>query len=155
MRSQDRADREILDAGECLRLLGSVPVGRLVFTQGGLPVIRLVNFLVDTDTIVFASDDPEWLRAAHRGDVVAFEVDDVDSSQHLAWTVTSIGHLSVVPAAEAADLERTAPSWVRLRGRPLIRLGVESLSGRRGPIDAQGNGYEAFPNRHGLRTVAT
>jgi nitroimidazol reductase NimA-like FMN-containing flavoprotein (pyridoxamine 5'-phosphate oxidase superfamily) len=155
MRSQDRADREILDAGECLRLLGSVPVGRLVFTQGGLPVIRLVNFLVDTDTIVFASDDHEWLQAAHRGDVVAFEVDDVDSSQHLAWTVTSIGHLSVVPAAEAADLERTAPSWVRLRSRPLIRLGVESLSGRRGPIDAQGNGYEAFPNRHGLRTVAT
>ena len=155
MRSQDRADREILDAGECLRLLGSVPVGRLVFTQGGLPVIRLVNFLVDTDTIVFASDDHEWLQAAHRGDVVAFEVDDVDSSQHLAWTVTSIGHLSVVPAAEAADLERTAPSWVGLRGRPLFRLGVESLSGRRAPIDAQGNGSEAFPNRHGLRTVAT
>jgi len=154
MRSHDGAAGEILDAGECLRLLGSVPVGRLVFTHGGLPVIRLVNFLVDTDTIVFASDDSAWVRSAHRGDVVAFEVDDFDPSRRLGWTVTSIGHLSVVPAAEAADLERIAPSWVGLRGRPLFRLGVESLSGRRAPIDAQGNGSEAFPNRHGLRTVA-
>ena len=153
MRSHDGAG-EILDARECLRVLGSVPVGRLVFTHGGLPVIRLVNFLVDTDTIVFASDDSEWVRSAHRGDVVAFEVDDFDSSRRLGWTVTSIGHLSVVPAAEAADLERIAPSWVGLRGRPLFRLGVESLSGRRASIDAQGNGSEAFPNRHGLRTVA-
>ncbi|WP_328520962.1 pyridoxamine 5'-phosphate oxidase family protein [Kribbella sp. NBC_00359] len=154
MRSHDGAAGEILDAGECLRLLASVPVGRLVFTHGGLPVIRLVNFLVDTDTIVFASDDSEWVRSAHRGDVVAFEVDDFDPSRRLGWTVTSIGHLSVVPAAEAADLERIAPSWVGLRGRPLFRLGVESLSGRRASIDAQGNGSEAFPNRHGLRTVA-
>jgi len=154
MRSHDGAAGEILDAGECLRLLASVPVGRLVFTHGGLPVIRLVNFLVDTDTIVFASDDSEWVRSAHRGDVVAFEVDDFDPSRRLGWTVTSIGHLSVVPAAEAADLERIAPPWVGLRGRPLFRLGVESLSGRRASIDAQGNGSEAFPNRHGLRTVA-
>jgi hypothetical protein len=131
MRTHDGTGFEILDAGECLRLLGSVPVGRLVFTQGGLPVVRLVNFLVDTDTIVFASDERDWLPAAHRGDVVAFEADDVDPSQQLGWTVTSIGHLSVVPADEAAELERTAPSWAGLRGRPLIRLGVESLSGRR------------------------
>ena len=154
MRTHDGAGLEILDVGECLRLLGSVPVGRLVFTQGGLPVVRLVNFLVDTDTIVFASDDHDWLRAAHRGDVVAFEVDDVDPSQRHGWTVTSVGHLSVVPADEADELAWTAPSWVGLRRRPLIRLGVESLSGRRTPIDAQGNGSEAFPNRHGLRTVA-
>jgi nitroimidazol reductase NimA-like FMN-containing flavoprotein (pyridoxamine 5'-phosphate oxidase superfamily) len=154
MRTHDGAGLEILDACECFGLLGSVPVGRLVFTQGGLPVVRLVNFHVDRDTIVFAAGDRDWLPAAHRGDVVAFEVDDVDSSHQPGWTVTSIGHLSVVSAAEAAELERTAPSWVGLRGRPLIRLGVESLSGRRAPIDAQGNGSEAFPNGRGLRTVA-
>lgn len=130
MRTYDGAGLEILDAGECLRLLRSVPVGRLVFTQGGLPVVRLLNFWVDRDTIVFASDDRDWLRAAHRGDVVAFEADDVAPSRQLGWTVTSIGHLSVVPAAEAAELERTAPLWAGLRGRPLIRLGTESVSGR-------------------------
>ncbi|HET6986530.1 MAG TPA: pyridoxamine 5'-phosphate oxidase family protein [Kribbella sp.] len=131
MRTNARSDVLILDPGECLRLLRSVPVGRLVFTQGGLPVVRLVDFLVDGDTIVFASDDRDWLRAARRGDVVAFEVDDINPSRQFGWTVTSIGHLSVVSAAEAAELERTAPLWVGLRGRPLIRLGAESLSGRR------------------------
>jgi nitroimidazol reductase NimA-like FMN-containing flavoprotein (pyridoxamine 5'-phosphate oxidase superfamily) len=131
MRTYDDAGLEILDPSECLRLLSSVPVGRLLFTQGGLPVVRLVAFCVDGDTIVFASDDCEWLRAAHRGDVVAFEVDDLDLGHRHGWTVTSIGHLSAVPPAEATELARTAPPSLRLRDRPLIRLGTESVSGRR------------------------
>jgi len=131
MGTYDTAGLEILDACECLQLLESVPVGRLVFTQGGLPVIRLVDFCVDGETIVFASDDCEWLRAAHRGDVVAFEADDAPVTAERRWTVTSIGHLSVVPAGEAAELRRTAPMRVTLQGSRLIRLGTESLSGRR------------------------
>ena len=131
MHTYDDAGLEILDGPECLRLLSSVPVGRLVFTQGGLPVVRLVAFCVDSDTIVFASDDCEWLRAAHRGDVVAFEVDDIDLERRHGWTVTAIGHLSAVPEGEAAELAGTAPSWLRLRDRQLIRLGTESVSGRR------------------------
>ena len=103
MRTYDDAGLEILDASECLRLLSSVPVGRLVFTQGGLPVVRLV----------------------------AFEVDDIDLERRHGWTVTAIGHLSAVPEGEAAELAGTAPSWLRLRDRQLIRLGTESVSGRR------------------------
>lgn len=34
---------------ECLRLPGSQPIGTLVFHQGGLPIVRLVNFVVDPD----------------------------------------------------------------------------------------------------------
>ena len=133
VRRFDRTGLEILDPGECLRLLQSVPVGRLVFTQGGLPAVRLVDFSVDCDTIVFASDDGEKFRAAERGDVVAFEVDDVDLERHLAWTVTSVGHLSVVPTDEAARLRRVTPlrPWAPLPEQRLIRLGTESLSGRR------------------------
>jgi len=133
VRRFDRTGLEILDPGECLRLLRSVPVGRLVFTQGGLPAVRLVNFSVDGDTIVFASDDGEKFRAAERGDVVAFEVDDIDLDHHLGWTVTSVGHLSVVPPEEAARLRRAGSPrpWAPLHDQRLIRLGAESLTGRR------------------------
>jgi nitroimidazol reductase NimA-like FMN-containing flavoprotein (pyridoxamine 5'-phosphate oxidase superfamily) len=129
----DHAGLEILDQDECLRLLQSVPLGRLVFTQGGLPAVRLVNFCIDGDTIVFASDDGEKYRAAQRGDVVAFEVDDIDIDRHLGWTVTSVGHLSVVPADEAFALEVAIPlhTWAPLRNKQLIRLGTESVTGRR------------------------
>lgn len=133
VRRFDRAGLEILGPGECLRLLRSVPVGRLVFTQGGLPAIQLVNFSIDRDTIVFAADDGEKLRAAERGDVVAFEVDDIDLDRHLGWTVTTVGHLSVVPLDEAARLPRTTPlrPGPPLSEQRLIRLDTESLTGRR------------------------
>ncbi|MGW1342773.1 pyridoxamine 5'-phosphate oxidase family protein [Kribbella sp. NPDC002412] len=129
----DRAGLEILGPEECLRLLRSVPVGRLVFTQGGLPAVRLVNFSVDGETIVFASGDGEKFRAAERGDVIAFEVDEIDLDRHLGWTVTCVGHLSVVPVDEADRLRRVTPlrPWAPVRDQRLIRLGAEDLSGRR------------------------
>jgi uncharacterized protein len=55
MRTHVPAAVEILDACECLRLLGTVAIGRLVFTQGGLPVIRLVDFCVEGETTTAGS----------------------------------------------------------------------------------------------------
>src|SRR5207249_2310531 len=110
-----------------------VALGRLVFTQGGLPAVRLVNFCVDGDSIIFGTGDGEKVRAARRGDVVAFEVDDIDTERHLGWTVTSVGRLAMVSPDESELLEQTIPlhSWAPLRKRQLIRLGIESLTGRR------------------------
>ena len=120
------AGPHLLEDCECLRLLRTVPVGRVVFTRGGLPAVRVVGFRVDEDTIVFVADDEEeGIRAAVRGDVVAFEADDLDADRHEGWTVTAVGHLSVVPPEEALVLAPAEP------GRQLIRLGVESLSGHR------------------------
>jgi nitroimidazol reductase NimA-like FMN-containing flavoprotein (pyridoxamine 5'-phosphate oxidase superfamily) len=129
----DHSRLEIVDRAECLRLLQSVPVGRLVYTTGGLPAVRLVNFLLDADTIVFSTGRGDKLRAAERGDVVAFEADDVDLDRHTGWTVTAIGHLSVVSDDEAAELRRTLPvrSWLPMDDPRLVRVGVESVHGRR------------------------
>ncbi|WP_427892823.1 pyridoxamine 5'-phosphate oxidase family protein [Kribbella sp. GL6] len=129
----DRSRLAILSPAECLRLLGSVPLGRLVFTYAGLPAIRLVNFVLDDDTIVFSSGQGDKFRAAERGDVVAFEADDVDPERHVGWTVTAIGHLSVVTDDETAELRRTLAlhSWMPIDEPRLIRLGIESVQGRR------------------------
>lgn len=129
----DHSRLEILSAPECLRLLRTVPLGRLVYTLGGLPAIRLVNFVLDDDTIVLNTGPGQKLRAAERGDVVAFEADDVDVDRQLGWTVTAIGHLSVVPADESAILRGSLPlhSWLPVDDPQLIRLGIESVHGRR------------------------
>ena len=136
MSELDRIDHSrlaIVSPAECLRLLSTVPLGRLVYTYGGLPAIRLVNFVLDDDTIVFNTGQGDKFRAAERGDVVAFEADAVDVERHLGWTVTAIGHLSIVTADEAAELRRTLPlhSWLPMDDPQLIRLGIESVQGRR------------------------
>jgi len=129
----DRSRLEIIGPADCLRLLASVPLGRLVYTHGGLPAVRLVNFVLDDDTIVFSTGQGDKFRAAERGDVVAFEVDDVDAERHVGWTVTAIGHLSVVTDDEAAELRRRLAlhSWMPMEEPQLVRLGVESVHGRR------------------------
>src|SRR5437660_880425 len=38
---------EHLSRDECLRLLGQVPVGRIVFTRQALPAVEVVNFAMD------------------------------------------------------------------------------------------------------------
>jgi nitroimidazol reductase NimA-like FMN-containing flavoprotein (pyridoxamine 5'-phosphate oxidase superfamily) len=132
-RQFDSSGLEILDTDESLRLISSVPIGRLVFTLGGLPAVRLINFLVDGDTIVFATGAGDKYRAAQRGDVVAFEADELDAERHLGWTVTVIGHLSVIPAEETSRLRRTLPlrPWAPDRDQYFVRLAIESTSGRR------------------------
>ncbi|TDD50061.1 pyridoxamine 5'-phosphate oxidase family protein [Kribbella antibiotica] len=129
----DHSRLEILSPASCLGLLRSVPLGRLVYTHGGLPAIRLVNFVLDDDTIVFSTGQGDKFHAAERGDVVAFEADEVDAHLHTGWTVTAIGHLSTVSTEEAAELRRTLPlhSWLPIDAPQLIRLGVESIHGRR------------------------
>lgn len=129
----DRSRLEIIGPADCLRLLASLPLGRLVYTDAGLPAIRLVNFVVDEDTIVFSTGQGDKFRAAERGDVVAFEVDEVDAERHVGWTVTALGHLSVVTDDEAAELRRTLAlhSWMPMEEPQLVRLGIESVHGRR------------------------
>lgn len=129
----DHSRLEIVNRAGCLRLLQSVPIGRLVYTDGGLPAVRLVNFLLDGDTIVFNTRPGDKFRAAERGDVVAFEADEVDLERHVGWTVTALGRLSVVSADDAAALRRRLPirSWIPMDDPLLVRVGVESVHGRR------------------------
>ena len=132
-RQFDRSRLEIISPANCVQLLGSVGLGRLVYTYAGLPAVRLVNFVVDDDTIVFSTGEGDKFRAAERGDVVAFEADDVEIERHNGWTVTAIGHLSVVSPDEAAELRDRLPlhSWLPMDDPHLVRLGIESVHGRR------------------------
>ena len=67
-----------LSRDECLRLMASVPVGRIIYTRRALPAVELVNFALDHDDIVIRTDRGGKLAAAACGAVVAFEADSLD-----------------------------------------------------------------------------
>ena len=47
--------------------MGSVPVGRIVYTRQALPAVELVNFALDDGDIVIRTDAGGKLAAATRG----------------------------------------------------------------------------------------
>ena len=123
---------EMISPGECLRLLGTLPLGRVIYHENGLPAVRLVNFVVDRGTLLFRVAAGQTLRAARRGELVAFEVDDYDVERHLGWTVTALGHLTEVsePDEQARLRELRLRPWAPGNRPYLIRLDVETITGR-------------------------
>jgi nitroimidazol reductase NimA-like FMN-containing flavoprotein (pyridoxamine 5'-phosphate oxidase superfamily) len=98
---------ERLSREQCMRLLGSVPVGRIVYTRGALPAVELVNFTLDEGDIVIRTDPSGKLAAATRGAVVAFEADSADIAAHAGWSVTVVGvSQAVTDNDEIRRLER-------------------------------------------------
>jgi uncharacterized protein len=123
---------EQLPRGECMRLMGSVSVGRIVYTRQALPAVEMVNFaLVDGDIIIRTSAAGK-LAAATRGAVVAFEADSVDLAEHTGWSVTIVGQArAVTDGAEIRHLDgQTPPSWVTRESDHFIRISPSMVNGR-------------------------
>jgi len=82
---------EEIPRDECLRLIATAAVGRIIYTRQALPAVDLVSFEVhDADIVIRTSLDGN-LAAAIRGAVVAFEVDSLDPAGKSGWSVTAIG----------------------------------------------------------------
>ena len=64
-----------IPVAECWRLLATVPIGRMVFTESALPAVHPVNFAVADTALIIRTGPGAKLDAAMRGDVVAFEAD--------------------------------------------------------------------------------
>lgn len=122
-----------LERRECLRLMATVPVGRIVYTRRALPAVLPVNFGLDGDGAVLlrTSATSELVRAVD-GAVVAFETDDVDADRHSGWSVVVTGPATVVTdPAEHERLARTGPdSWVPARLEVFVRIEPELVTGR-------------------------
>ena len=82
-----------LTVAESWRLIGSVSLGRIVFTQHAMPAIRPVNHLVDDETVIIRSHLGAAIvgRAAGDGTVVCYEADDIDPVRHTGWSVIATG----------------------------------------------------------------
>lgn len=125
-------DARELSREECLALLPTVPVGRLVYTDRALPAVVPVNFVVDRSSIVVRTGAGSALAAAVRGSIVAFEVDEFDRAARNGWSVVVTGQARQVVEPEelarltALDLAPYAPG----RHHFLV-VPVELVNGRR------------------------
>ena len=131
-----------LSRDECLALMASVPVGRIIYTRRALPAVELVNFALDQGDIVIPADRGGKLAAAARGAVVAFKADWLDpgfQAYQAGWSVTAIGpSREVTDPGEAARLrELDLRSWAPWAPDHFLRVSPVMLNGRHLQADAR------------------
>ena len=116
---------------ESLRLLASVPIGRIIYTRRALPAVELVNFVLDHGDVIIRADRTGTLVAATREAVVAFEADSLDPARQAGWSVTVIGRSQeVTDPAEISRLQKIGiRSWAPGSLAHFIRISPEILNG--------------------------
>ena len=135
----DGSALEQLSRDECLRLMESVSVGRIIYTRRALPAVELVNFALDHGDIIIRTDSGGKLAAGTQHSVVAFEADRLDPDQQAGWSVTAVGQSrEVTDPAEIGQLQKMGlSSWVPRAREHFIRISPEILNGRRLRVSAQ------------------
>ncbi|WP_405653075.1 pyridoxamine 5'-phosphate oxidase family protein [Streptomyces sp. NBC_00019] len=124
-----------LDSTEALRLLGSVSLGRIVFTRHALPTIRPVNHIMDGGDIVIRTHEAATLTSYARqtdspGVVVAYEADDIHPDTHLGWSVVVTGYAHLVTdSSELARYQAMLNPWVEQAMDQAIRIHPDLVTG--------------------------
>ena len=126
---------ERLSREECVALLRSENVGRLVVVDGGRPLIFPVNYAMDGDAPVFRTASGTKLWAAARSPV-AFEIDAVDAEARTGWSVVVHGVAQEITAFDASDLQARVyglpvQPWAKGDKPSLVRIAPRLITGRR------------------------
>jgi nitroimidazol reductase NimA-like FMN-containing flavoprotein (pyridoxamine 5'-phosphate oxidase superfamily) len=138
---------EVLDEGECRRLLATASIGRIAFTEGAMPVIQPASFALRGEDVFIPTGLSSKMAAGSRGAVLAFEVDDYDLVERTGWNVTVIGPSRLVSVPEQVrelDALGVRP-WAPSAGHCYIALRLTVVRGRRisstdVPVDRQQDG---------------
>ncbi|MFE5818553.1 pyridoxamine 5'-phosphate oxidase family protein [Streptomyces sp. NPDC056479] len=124
-----------LDGSTALRLLGSVSLGRIVFTRHALPTVRPVNHALDGGDIVIRTHEGAALtshtqRADDPGVVVAYEADAIDPRTHLGWSVVVTGYARLVTDPDdLAHCRTLVEPWVEQAMDQAIRIRPDLVTG--------------------------
>jgi nitroimidazol reductase NimA-like FMN-containing flavoprotein (pyridoxamine 5'-phosphate oxidase superfamily) len=122
-----------IDEQECRDLLGSRPVGRIVFVDARGPIALPVNHVVDGDTIVFRTAAWSSVLASKYASRVGFEVDDFDEDDRRGWSVLVTGKVTQVEDPdELRRLETLGVTpWSEGPRTSYMKLQIRSITGRR------------------------
>lgn len=133
--TNERRRLEELTPLESMRLLASVPLGRIVFTARALPDVRPVSHLVLDDRVIVRADSGVAITSAVRaepGTVVAYEADAIDPVDHLGWSVTVVGVAHQVTDPVAADsFRRSLRHWADGANDQVISISPGTITGFR------------------------
>ncbi|MFB6892013.1 pyridoxamine 5'-phosphate oxidase family protein [Kitasatospora sp. NPDC056327] len=130
----DRDDLEDLGADACLRLLSTVPVGRVVYTEHALPAVLPVSFEVTPDgRLLLAVRRGSATARGLDGTVVAFQADQVDPVTRTGWSVLVHGRADILrdPEQVGRALRSGLRPWVGDVEPMFVALVPELISGRR------------------------
>ncbi|MFJ9943271.1 pyridoxamine 5'-phosphate oxidase family protein [Streptomyces erythrochromogenes] len=140
---------EQLDRSEALRLMGTVPLGRIVFTHQALPAIRPVNHVVEGEDVIIRLDEGASRASlvatpGTPGIVLAYEADAIDPATHLGWSVVVIGCAELVENRNDAErFEALLDPWTNQSMAGVLRIRAVLVTGFRlgrqpRPISAAG-----------------
>jgi len=121
-----------LTRARSLDLLGSVRLGRLVFTSQSAPVIRPVNHLVEGDTLIVRATAGAAITAAvgRTGATVAYEADSIDEATQLGWSVIVAGTARLLGDELAAARYRLRlRPWVSGSADDVITITMDTVTG--------------------------
>lgn len=127
-----RASQEHLRREEALRLLGSHAVGRIAVVVQGWPMIFPVNLhLLDSETIVFRSEEVWRLTDDRCATSMALEADGIDAAGRL-WSVVVTGAgREIVPVERVRLRELWLESPTGAHEDYWIQIRPETVTGRR------------------------
>jgi len=132
----DHAGLEVLPFESCLRLLGTVSIGRVGFAAGGEVMVLPVNFVMDGQAVVFRTASGSKVAAVEDGNAVAFEADNYDDITQSGWSVMVNGRAELVDDdPEISRLSQLGLNpWASALDRPFwIRIRPTAVTGRRTP----------------------
>jgi uncharacterized protein len=138
----DHAGLEILPFADCLRLLDTVPVGRVGFFADGEIVILPVNHIVDGQDVIFRTGPGTKLSSISNKNLVGFEADAYDAATKCGWSVVISGFTELVESDD--ELRQLNDLGLRVWARPdedvpiWVRVRPHSVTGRRTPGAAFG-----------------
>ena len=116
---------------ECLDRLRAGTIGRIAVTHRALPAIVPVNYAVSGSRVVFRTEPGGMLARACAGSVVAFEVDELDSTGRSGWSVLVVGLAELLEGSAALRAAETGLSAAVGEGRDqFVAITIGQLSGR-------------------------
>ncbi len=130
-----------------LELLGSVSVGRIVFSHHALPAIRPVNHLVECGSIIVRATAGAAITSASRnGVVVAYEADSIDSDSHVGWSVIVLGTARLLTDdAAAARYRMLLQPWISGKADDVITISTDLVTGYEMVADEPADGLQRVP----------
>jgi nitroimidazol reductase NimA-like FMN-containing flavoprotein (pyridoxamine 5'-phosphate oxidase superfamily) len=142
MTKQSRTPERIIEdlaEDECLRLVAPGGVGRIAFQGRFGPAVLPVNYRLHEGAILFRTtrhsplDQDLQTGIANADYVVAFEIDDIDTSAQMGWSVLIQGpaHRVESAAERAAATRAGVEPWPAGERELFVQIVPSRVTGRR------------------------
>lgn len=121
-----------LTVDECIALLKTEALGRLVYLTGGKPQIRPLNYVVHQGSVTFRTGYGGLLDTIHQQPVL-FEVDHSDTTTHTGWSVIVNGVAEEIWRTDELSIVRETGlrPWAPGDRDHYLRILPTAITGRR------------------------